>query len=132
MNKMTIIEIMALENGAHRNQTVFGEVSMPDGWAFVPDELARPESWPFVDLVVEGVTHYKTVSYLRDKTWIDEDGVEQHIVEDVTEEVPYTIPTVISMTAREKPVKPEPDAPETRASVWDELDAAYQEGVDSL
>lgn len=29
-----------------------------------------------------------------------------------------------------KPV--EPDEPETESDVWDELDAAYQEGVDSV
>lgn len=28
--------------------------------------------------------------------------------------------------------KPEPEVPITEPSVWDELDAAYQEGVDSV
>ena len=28
--------------------------------------------------------------------------------------------------------EPEPDDPETESTVWDELDAAYQEGVDSV
>lgn len=28
--------------------------------------------------------------------------------------------------------KPEPVEPETETTVWDELDAAYQEGVDSV
>lgn len=31
-----------------------------------------------------------------------------------------------------KPEQPEPVEPETEATVWDELDAAYQEGVDSV
>ena len=42
---------------------------------------------------------------------------------------------IISFTALEKPEIPEPE-PETPtdddSSVWDELDAAYQEGVDSV
>lgn len=51
---MKIIEIMPLLNGGHRNQTVSGAVSVPDGWAFIPDDMAIPETYPFVDLVVYG------------------------------------------------------------------------------
>ena len=132
MNKNTIIEILASENGSHRNQTVFGDVSLPEGWAVVPNDLEKPKSWPFVDLIVEDVTHYKTVSYLRDKTWIDDNGEEQHTIEDVVEEVPYIVPTVTAMTEREKPEKPDAPEPSSTPTVWDELDAAYQEGVDSV
>ena len=35
---MTIIEIAACENGAHRNQTG-PDVVLPDGWAVVPENL---------------------------------------------------------------------------------------------
>lgn len=51
---MKIIEIQALDNGAHRNQTVSGAVSVLDGWAEIPADVAIPETFPFVDLVVEG------------------------------------------------------------------------------
>lgn len=51
---MKIIEIQALDNGAHRNQAVSGAVAVPDGWAEIPADLAIPETFPFVDLVVEG------------------------------------------------------------------------------
>ena len=51
---MKIIEIQALDNGAHRNQTVSGAVAVPEGWAVIPDDVAIPETFPFVDLVVEG------------------------------------------------------------------------------
>ena len=51
---MTIIEIAALSNGAHRNQT--GATVCPDGWAVVPPELLR--AWetaaPFADITVDG------------------------------------------------------------------------------
>lgn len=50
---MKIIEIQALPNGAHRNQTVSGSVSVPDGWAEIPADVAIPETFPFVDLVVK-------------------------------------------------------------------------------
>ena len=111
MKKMTIIEIQALPNGAHRNQTVFGEVALPQGWAIIPDDMVRPASFPFVDLTVEELTYYKTVTYLREKVEHLEDGEEVRTLEEVTEEVPYTVPTVTAMTEREKPVKETPETP---------------------
>lgn len=51
---MRIIEIMPLSNGAHRNQTVSGAVTVPDGWAVIPEGMEIPETFPFVDLVVHG------------------------------------------------------------------------------
>lgn len=49
---MDIIEIVALDNGAHRNQS--GTLSVvPDGWAVIPDDMVIPETFPFVDIVVE-------------------------------------------------------------------------------
>ena len=51
---MTIIEIAALSNGAHRNQT--GGDVCPEGWAIVPDELLS--EWqacaPFAEITVDG------------------------------------------------------------------------------
>lgn len=51
---MKIIEIQALENGSHRNQTVSGAVAVPDSWAEIPGDVAIPETYPFVDIQVEG------------------------------------------------------------------------------
>lgn len=49
---MRIIEIAALSNGAHRNQT--GTFStIPSGWAVIPDSIATPDTFPFVDIEVE-------------------------------------------------------------------------------
>lgn len=49
---MRIIEIAALENGAHRNQSGFiGDV--PAGWAAIPDGMEVPETFPFVVITVE-------------------------------------------------------------------------------
>ena len=36
---MLMIELAALENGAHRNQWTDGAITPPDGWAAVPEEL---------------------------------------------------------------------------------------------
>ena len=53
---MTIIEIAALSNGAHRNQT--GAEICPDGWAVIPEELLPvwEESAPFAEITVEAGT----------------------------------------------------------------------------
>ena len=50
---MKIIEIQALDNGAHRNQTTTS-TTIPTGWAEIPADVAIPETFPFVDLTVEG------------------------------------------------------------------------------
>lgn len=50
---MRIIEINALSNGAHRNQSgTFSTV--PEGWARIPDDMTIPETFPFVNITVEG------------------------------------------------------------------------------
>ena len=48
---MKIIEIQALDNGAHRNQTVSGAVTVPDGWAVLPDGMDTP-NFPFGEVTV--------------------------------------------------------------------------------
>ena len=50
---MRIIEIQALSNGAHRNQTTTS-TTIPTGWAEIPADVAIPETFPFVGLTVEG------------------------------------------------------------------------------
>lgn len=52
---MTIIEIQALSNGAHRNQTGNFPI-IPDGWAVIPKDVSIPATFPFVTLTVEGQT----------------------------------------------------------------------------
>lgn len=45
---MKIIEIAALTNGAHRNQTYHG--ILPEGWAIIPNEIEIPKTFPFVNI----------------------------------------------------------------------------------
>lgn len=52
---MLIIEIQPQENGAHRNQTC-NLSTVPEGWAVVPDSITVPETFPFVDIEVDGQT----------------------------------------------------------------------------
>lgn len=50
---MRIIEIEALENGAHRNQSTSRDITVPEGWAVIPDDMELPATFPFVDITVE-------------------------------------------------------------------------------
>ena len=50
---MKIIEIQALDNGPHRNQTTTS-TTIPTGWAEIPADMSIPDTFPFVDIQVEG------------------------------------------------------------------------------
>lgn len=50
---MEIIEIKPLENGGHRNQ-VCSLPAPPDGWAVIPEDMKKPDTFPFVTLEVDG------------------------------------------------------------------------------
>lgn len=57
---MTIIEIEKLDNGSHRNQTS-EQISVPDGWAVVPDDIELP-NFPFGEVAVEEIDGVMTVT----------------------------------------------------------------------
>lgn len=90
---MQIIEIQARLNGAHRNQSGEGTLSIPEGWAVIPEDMELPESFPFVDI-----------------------ETERYTPEDAE---PYMVVTV--MTAREVP-EPEPE-PEPEPTQLDRVEA---------
>ena len=57
---MRAIEIAALSNRAHRNQT--GNFSViPDGWAIIPDNIETP-NFPFGEVIVEEIDGVATVT----------------------------------------------------------------------
>lgn len=56
---MKIIEITALSNGAHRNQTYHKII--PDGWAVDRDNLCV-ENFPFGEVVAEEIDGVMTVT----------------------------------------------------------------------
>lgn len=57
---MTIIEITALPNGAHRNQTGMFS-SIPDGWAVIHDGMETP-NFPFGEVEVAEINGVMTVT----------------------------------------------------------------------
>ncbi len=56
---MQMIEIAALDNGAHRNQTYHGV--LPEGWAKLPDSV-ETENFPFGEPTVEEIDGELTVT----------------------------------------------------------------------
>ena len=50
---MQIVELVPVENGAHRNQKTNFDVDVPDGWAVVSDDLEIPATFPFVKNLVQ-------------------------------------------------------------------------------
>ena len=50
---MQIIEIAALGNGAHNNQTSSAIAAPPPGWAKIPAGMAVPDTFPFEDIEVK-------------------------------------------------------------------------------
>ena len=59
---MQIVEILALDNGAHRNQTSDVDfIQIPDGWAVVPADM-ECENFPFGNITVEEIDGVMTVT----------------------------------------------------------------------
>lgn len=56
---LKMIEIAALPNGAHRNQTYHGV--LPDGWAVIPADMTL-ENFPFGEVEVAEVDGITTVT----------------------------------------------------------------------
>ena len=61
MDTMRIIEVAALDNGAHRNQTSNMDITPPDGWAVIPENMTT-ENYPFGEVTAEEVNGIMTVT----------------------------------------------------------------------
>lgn len=58
---MRIIEINALENGGHRNQTWSEGVALPEGYAKIPDNM-ETKNFPFGEVTVKNINGIMTVT----------------------------------------------------------------------
>ena len=52
---MRFIEIAALSNGAHNNQTTNDNITVPEGWAIIPEDMVC-ENFPFGEITVDSST----------------------------------------------------------------------------
>lgn len=98
---MRIIEIKSGEDGIHQYQTISVNVPVPDGYALVPDDMEL-KNCPFGEVIAEEINGIMTVT-----DWI---AGERPEIENPTE--------TISISG-------------SADAIWDELDAAYAEGVNS-
>lgn len=57
---MNLIEIKALDNGAHNNQNG-GISTVPEGWAIIPEDM-ECENFPFGNVTVEEIDGVMTVT----------------------------------------------------------------------
>ena len=59
---MYMIEITALENGAHRNMCYYNYIPpVPNGWAVIPEDMELP-NFPFGEVEVEEIDGVMTVT----------------------------------------------------------------------
>lgn len=78
---MRIIEIVALDNGAHRNQN--GGLSVvPEGWAVIPDGMTIPDTFPFVNITVkDGVVTSMTAGTMPEPEPVEEVPTQLDMIE---------------------------------------------------
>ena len=105
---MWIVNLTANSNGSHNDHRADHITTVPDGWAMIPDDFEVPDTFPFVDIKAELVTHYHEV-----KT-VDAEG------KSVTEQHPYTMMTVTKMTPG---IVPEPVETIPEPSQLDRIEA---------
>ena len=70
---MKIIELSALPNGAHRNMDSSALSAPPEGWAMIPEEMALPDTYPFVGVEAEEIAGIMTVTALTPGTMPEPD-----------------------------------------------------------
>lgn len=118
---------------------------VPLEWAGRDIDYTKPSTFPRLgSLEAEELTYIYEVEVQKTRyvpvldndgnPMLDEQGKPMTQPEPYTDKEPqeYKMMTVTAMTEGTLPeVVPEPE-PATEVSVWDELDAAYREGVDSV
>ena len=118
-----------------------------DDLVYRPEEEIKMRTNPFCVISINTFGEYAVHDIQTNSSWStnpyeDYAVVPDEMVEAIMEtrgfcdiELNEDGTEVVSFTAREIPDIPEPDPEPTPAgdeSVWDELDKAYQEGVDSV
>ena len=81
---MNMLEIKALDNGAHNNQTYHGV--LPDGWAVIPNGMTL-ENFPFGEVEAEEVNGVMTVTKWTAGVMPEVPEVEETETEPTTEEI---------------------------------------------
>lgn len=80
-----MIEVAALENGAHRNQTYNG--TLPEGWAIIPEGMILPETFPFVGVTAEETDGVLVVTAMEEGVVPVPDPIVEPEAEPTAEEI---------------------------------------------
>lgn len=91
---MKLIEIAALENGAHRNQEIYGveDMKIPEGYAVIPEDMEIPETFPFVNVKAELVTRTMDAGMDQESNPVQDTFERMEVVELTPGEVPPPAP----------------------------------------
>ena len=82
---MQIIEIKALENGGHRNQTADINI-IPEGWAVIPNDMETP-NFPFGEITTKEIDGVITVTSWKPGTIPTPEAEPEVEVEPTAEEL---------------------------------------------
>ena len=99
----------------------FGYITAVNSSAFLSDTTG----WVEIDRGYGDKYHHAQGSYFLQRIWTDGGAYRYKLIEDKPVEC-----TLEEITAQEESLKPKPIPPEL--TVWDELDAAYQSGINSI
>lgn len=116
---MHIICLTPLEDGVYNDHQSDNITAPPEGWAYIPEDFSKPATFPRL-----GSLEAAEIPYTYEVE-VENDG------KIVIEERTKTMLTVTVMTEGTLP-EPEPAHNPISDNIWDELDAAYTEGVESI
>lgn len=116
---MHIICLDPLEDGVYNDHASDNITAPPEGWAYIPEDFTKPSTFPRL-----GSLEAEELPYVYEIE-VEKDG------EIVIEERIKTMMTVTVMTEGTLP-EPKPTPEPMDKDIWDELDAAYTEGVESI
>ena len=120
---MHIICLTPLEDGVYNDHQSDIITAPPEGWAYIPEDFPKPSTFPrlgSLEAVELAYTHEIEVENRNEET-----GETEIVIEQRTK----MMMTVTKMT---EGTLPEPTPEPTSDNIWDELDAAYTEGVNSI
>ena len=100
-----------------------GYITAVNSSAFIAD----PTGWVEIDSGYGDKYHHAQGNYFPEPIFTDGGAYRYKMVNDMVAAC-----TAEEIAAQEEANKPDPVPVPSETSVWDELDAAYQEGVDSV
>lgn len=93
---MQMLEIRALENGAHNNQTYHGV--LPDGWALIREDVETLKNFPFGEVTAKEIDGLMTMTMWIPGIMPEPEPMPEPSKEPTTEEI---LDAMLGVTANE-------------------------------